>query len=115
IKNNITVSLKMNYRKVEILKLNITVKIDSPDIANGIITLANELSKLSLEKEDIKVEVKKADTATTLEQVRARLAALSKEGKQAEVKALITKYGADKLSEISPEKYSDLLKEAEEI
>ena len=51
----------------------------------------------------------------TLEEVRAKLAALSQGGKQAEVKALITKYGAQKLSDIPEDKYPDLLKDAEGI
>jgi hypothetical protein len=49
----------------------------------------------------------------TIEKVRAVLAEKSQSGKQAEVKALITKFGAKKLTDIDPEKYEDLLKEAE--
>ncbi len=51
----------------------------------------------------------------SLEQVRAVLAKLAQEGHQAEVRALITKYGATKLSDIHPEHFKALLKEAEEI
>ena len=40
---------------------------------------------------------------------------LSQSGKQAEVKALITRYGARKLSDIPQEKYPELLKDAGEI
>lgn len=49
----------------------------------------------------------------TIEQVRAVLAEKSQGGKQPEVKALIQKYGANKLTEVDPSKYNDLLKEAE--
>ena len=49
----------------------------------------------------------------TIEKVRAVLAEKSQSGKQPEVKALITKYGANKLTDIDPAKYADLLKEAE--
>lgn len=49
----------------------------------------------------------------TLEDVRAKLAALSQDGKQAEVKALITEFGAKKLSDIPADKYSELLAKAE--
>jgi len=52
-------------------------------------------------------------TVFTKEIVRAKLAALSQSGKQAEVKALITKYGAEKLSDIPEDKYPDLIKDAE--
>jgi len=54
-------------------------------------------------------------TSYTLVQVREKLAALSQAGKQVQVKALITKTGATKLSEIPPEKYSELMKEAEAL
>lgn len=49
----------------------------------------------------------------TLQQVRELLADKSQAGKQAEVKALITKYGAAKLTDIDPSQYSNLLKDAE--
>ncbi len=51
----------------------------------------------------------------TLEQVRAKLAALSQAGKQAEVKKLITDCGATKLTDIPAEKYGALLAAAEGI
>ena len=53
--------------------------------------------------------------APTLEEVRAVLAKLSVEGHSAAVKSLIAKYGAAKLSELAPEHYVALLKEAEKI
>lgn len=49
----------------------------------------------------------------TLEQVRCVLADKSKDGLIDEVKTLIRKYGADRLSEISPDYFPDMLKEAE--
>lgn len=53
--------------------------------------------------------------APTLEEVRAVLAKLSVAGHSAAVKSLIAKFGADKLSDIVPEQYAALLKEAEHI
>lgn len=47
-----------------------------------------------------------------LEDVRAKLAALSQDGKQVQVKELITGFGAKKLSDIPVEKYPELLEEA---
>ena len=46
------------------------------------------------------------------EEVRKVLAEMSKRGKTAEVKALLQKYGAEKLSEVNPKDYAELLKEA---
>lgn len=51
----------------------------------------------------------------TLEDVRAKLATLSQDGKQADVKALITEFGAQKLSDIPVEKYPELLKKSEAL
>ena len=49
----------------------------------------------------------------TLEEVRAVCAEKSRAGFTAEVKAIITKYGADKLSAVKPEDYAAVLAEAE--
>jgi hypothetical protein len=51
----------------------------------------------------------------TLEQVRAVLADKSRLGKTAEVRALLQQFGAEKLSEINPDKYPDLIKASEEL
>lgn len=56
----------------------------------------------------------KPETPTyTLEEVRAKLAALSQAGKQAEVKKIITDAGAKKLTDIPVEKYAEVMKAAE--
>ena len=49
----------------------------------------------------------------TLEEVRAVLAEKSRSGHTEEVRALLNKHGADKLSEIDPAEYPALLAEAE--
>lgn len=49
----------------------------------------------------------------TLEAVRAVLAKKSRSGHTAEVRSLLQKYGAGKLSEIDPAKYKALLSDAE--
>ena len=51
----------------------------------------------------------------TIEDVRKVLASLSVAGYGLAVKELIESFGADKLSEIPPEQFADLLKEAEKI
>lgn len=50
-----------------------------------------------------------------IEQVRAVLAGKSQAGKTVQVRELLVKFGASKLSEINPEVYSDLLTAAEEL
>lgn len=84
-------------------------------IINGLRELADEIEeKFNFEapaeakvlKEEPKEEI------ITIEQVRAVLAEKSQSGKQKEVKALIQKYGAEKLTALDKTCYKDLLKEA---
>lgn len=53
------------------------------------------------------------EKALTLEDVRAICADKSRKGFTAEVKAVLTMHGADKLSEVDPAEYKDLLAEVE--
>ena len=50
-----------------------------------------------------------------LEDVRKVLAEISRSGKTAEMKSLLEKFGASKLSDVEPEKYSELLEAAKEL
>ena len=66
------------------------------------------------EKKNVAKQVEKAEPKPlTLERVRAALAEKSRAGHTAEVKALLIKHGADKLSDIDPAEYPALLAEAE--
>ena len=58
---------------------------------------------------------KKMKPQLKMEDVRAVLAEKSRAGHTAEVRALLKKHGADKLSEIDPAKYEALLRDAEVI
>ena len=79
--------------------------------------LTSHLKELLVSEEDEKVEKPRAEPSKkiSLEDVRAVLAKLSQHGKTAEVKDLLTKYGAMKLSDVDERKYKDLLKDAEGI
>ena len=55
------------------------------------------------------------EVAPTLEAVRAVLAEKSRIGHTAEVRSLLEKYGATKLSQIDPANYKSLLADAEVI
>ena len=70
---------------------------------------------LEAKKEYEKNHPVKEEPKITLEDVRARLAQLSRDGKTAQVKTLIQKYGANKLSEVNPDDYEALLLDAEVI
>ena len=54
-----------------------------------------------------------AEPRLTLEQVRAVLADKSRQGHTAEIRSLLQKYGAAKLSQINPTHYKALLADAE--
>lgn len=51
----------------------------------------------------------------TLEEVRATLANKSRAGYTAEIRVLLNKYGAQKLSEVDPQDYDSLLFDAEAL
>lgn len=78
--------------------------------------LAAEYRTLGTKGEDVPAKeeayVKECKTIN-IEKVRAVLAEKSRDGKTREVKALLMKYDAGKLSGVKPEDYEALLAEAE--
>lgn len=99
------------------------------DVVNDLRNLADSLEGLAYvfksNETAATIEIKKPkETADqkqsdkkqpTLEEVRAKLASLSQEGKQVQVKELITSFDAKKLSDVAVENYAELLKKAEEL
>lgn len=87
------------------------------EIVKDLKQLAGSLESLAMamESEENHPEEMMAITEKPLsiEDVRAVLVEKSQSGKQADVKALVTKYGAQKLTDINPSDYKKLLKEAE--
>ena len=82
--------------KIEALRLS----------AKSIMDIADELAK-NLSSEE--------PTPPSLEDVRHKLILAAQAGFSAEVKALITKYGADRLSAVDPSHYAALLAEVDAI
>ena len=124
--------------------MDITIKIEAPALVDAINALAVALAgniellldgpgsrstaEAPLTKAEVEEQVNQEGTISgesapqkteqptfSLEQVRAKLADLSRGGKQAEVKALLGKFGVKKLTEVPEEKYPELMKEAEAI
>lgn len=91
--------------------------VNSKNIESKEVEKEVQVPKETVKKNNKKQETKKAEESKeiTLEEVRGVLAKLSKNGKQAEVKALIKKFSGKKLTDISKDKYPELLKEAEMI
>ncbi len=73
------------------------------------------VAKKDTAKKDAKPVAKQEpeEKPLTLEEVRAVLAEKSRSGHTEEVRGLLAKHGADKLSEIDPAEYAALLAEAE--
>lgn len=67
------------------------------------------------EKPDIPPAPPEVEKPLTIEEVRAVLSRKSDEGKTAQVKALLMKYDAGKLSGVDSAKYAALVKEAEAL
>ena len=59
--------------------------------------------------------VEEPKNTLSFEEVRAEMAEISRNGKREEVKTLITKFGASRLSEVKPEDYEKLLNEARSL
>ncbi len=91
------------------VKLALSIVEDLRKIADNIETLVKGVSS----EENIPRVTRIIAKPITLEKVRAVLAAKSQAGKQPEVKALITKHGGQKLTDLNPSCYEKLLKEAE--
>ena len=92
-------------------------------LITDLIVLAEDLQELvdvmSLTEQVSQVsettEVKPEAPPVTLEEVRAVLAEKSHEGKATEVKALLEKYGAQKLSSVDSAQFGALLADAEAL
>lgn len=93
-----------------------TVEVETKD---DVIQSAEQLKK-TVEEGDKKVKhnldaFQKLADDVTLEQVRAKLAELTRNGKREQVKALLNEFGANKLSEVPADKYAELMAKAEGI
>lgn len=89
-------------------------KIDA--LLSEIIEKANEIKSLLGEEAKEASEEVKAEAKTvklSLEDIRKVLTEKSRAGKTSKVKALLKKHGFNKLFEVKPKEYEELMKEAE--
>lgn len=82
------------------------------DIASSINDIANWLTGASSGTEEA-APSPEPEKALTLEEVRAILAEKSRDGFTAQIRDLLLKYGAKKLSEVDPASYKALVADAE--
>lgn len=97
-----------------------TTVIELKRCGEALISISESLADLFSGNEDAQTvnkakagDPEPAEKAITLEAVRAILAEKSYAGHTAEVRAILEKHGAVRLSEINPAKYPALLAEAE--
>lgn len=107
--------------------MQIEITVHAPQLAEAIYALAKALEKQTgtftpapagqapAQAKTTSATSSESGPQPTLEQVRAKLAALSQNGKQAEVKQIISDFGASKLTEIAQEHYAEVLAKAEAI
>lgn len=95
-------------------------KIDLLNLANDLRAVANDLEAIAENTEGIdpsptQEAMKKTEPEKEirLEDVRAVLAAKSRDGYGTQVRELIKAHGGNKLSEIDPSEYGAMMKEAE--
>lgn len=86
--------------------------------ATAITDVANWLTEMfsttaTVDEAQKSESVSSPEPVLTLEQVRAVLADKSRQGHTAEIRSLLQKYGAAKLSQIDPANYKALLADAE--
>lgn len=101
-------------------KLLLDVVEDMRRLADSLQTIADSIEgntdpATETPQSEVKTPQKHTAPAITIDQVRAVLADKSGEGKTAEVKALLFKYDAGKLSGVKPEDYAALLEEAKKL
>ena len=82
------------------------------DIASSINDIANWLTGAFSGTEEA-APAPEPEKALTLEEVRAILAEKSRDGLTAQIRGLLQKYGATKLSAVDPTRYGGLVADAE--
>ena len=91
------------------------------DDLNSITDNLETLGKMLNESADLEETKQKKNTKEieqrqlTLEEVRVAMAEKNREGHREEVKAILVKYGANKLTALDPEHYVEVLKKVGEI
>ena len=101
-------------------KLLLNAVEDIRSLADSLQALANAIARDEVADESLATSVESAakppvTVAITLEQVRAVLAEKSHDGLTEQVRSLLQKYGAQKLSAIASDRYADLLRDAKEL
>lgn len=104
----------MNKTKIiQDIIVNLKEITDSLEALTGV--LETDQTEQEAKKEEVVVEKTKKPKQPTLEEVREAMAEKSKAGHREEVKAILLKYDAKKLTSLDEKHYSEVLKEVGEI
>ena len=95
------------------IKLLLDVVNDIESLAESLKELANAMTKVDPAAGTGKTADQKE--SVSIEDIRAVLVPISQSGRSAAVKALLQKHGAERLSEIEPERYQALFTSAKEL
>ena len=96
-------------------KLLLDVATDLRKLADSLQAVADANADSEPVQPNLVIEQKTEIKTVTLEQVRTLLAEKSQDGFTAEVRALLEKHGAPRLSEIEPTNYGALMAAAEKL
>ena len=96
------------------IKLLMYVKEDSENLASSIGVLLTALNSDEEPVEEVKAD-EQVESAYELEEVRRILADKSRLGFTEDIRGLLEKYGAKKLSEVSPNHYQNLVSDVEAL
>ena len=96
------------------IKLLMDVKEDAENLASSIGVLLTALNSDEEPVEEVKVD-EQVESAYELEEVRRILADKSRLGFTEDIRGLLEKYGAKKLSEVSPNHYQNLVSDVEAL
>ncbi|WP_315168735.1 hypothetical protein [Metaclostridioides mangenotii] len=88
--------------------------VDVKTMANEVVNKIEEAKETAVVGETTKEE-KIEEVKYILEDVREKLTILARAGKQKEVKALVTKFGAEKISALDPKHFAEVMAEAERL
>ena len=84
---------------------------DSLEILGKMLNESADLEETEQKKYTKEIEQRQP----TLEEVRAAMAEKNREGHREEIKTILVKYGANKLTALDPEHYAEVLKKVSEI
>ena len=94
------------------IKLLMDVKEDAENLASSIGVLLMALNSDEEPSEEVKTD-KQVESVYEIEEVRRILADKSRLGFTEDIRGLLEKYGAKKLSEVSPNHYQNLVSDVE--